>query len=65
MRISYAIVAVMSVSLVTPVWAGAHSDTFVSATLTKCKTMVRDKHVAKADSQAEVDKCLNNPGAYK
>jgi hypothetical protein len=65
MKIRYAIAAIMSTVLVTPVWAGAHSNTFVSATLTKCKTMVRDKHVAKAGSQAEMDKCLNNPGAYK
>jgi hypothetical protein len=65
MNMKLAIVAMMTVTLASPVWAGAHSNKFVSATLTSCQKMVKAKHLAKDEAKGEVDKCMDNPSAYK
>jgi hypothetical protein len=51
--------------VVVPATAGTKSMRNTSTAANNCKAMVKAKKVAKADWQAELDKCLNNPTAYQ
>jgi hypothetical protein len=48
-----------------PAVAGTKSMKNTSAAANNCKAMIKAKKVAKADFQAELDKCLDNPTTYQ
>jgi hypothetical protein len=58
--------ALVFVSLIAcPAVAGTKSMKNTSTAANNCKAMVKAKKVSKADWQAELDKCLDNPTAYQ
>jgi hypothetical protein len=58
--------ALALVSLIAvPATAGMKSMKNTSTAANNCKAMLKAKKVSKADWQAELDKCLDNPTAYQ
>ncbi len=53
--------------LAAPAWADmkASRDTPTDADAVDCKSLVAAKHLKKDDLRAEMEKCLNNPAAYR
>jgi hypothetical protein len=66
MRVRKILTAFALVSfVVVPAAAGTKSMKNTSTAANNCKAMVKAKKVAKADWQAELDKCLDNPTTYQ
>jgi hypothetical protein len=59
------IVFALASFVVAPAFAGQKSMKNTSTAANNCKMMVKAKKVAKADFQGELNKCLDNPGAYQ
>ena len=60
------LVALALISLIAgPATAGTKSMKNTLTAANNCKGMVKAKKVAKADFQAEMDKCLDNPSGYQ
>lgn len=66
MKIKTLMVGLIGVAIfVSPTYAGMKSMKNTSTSANNCKAMVKAKKVSKADWQAELDKCLDNPTTYQ